>query len=228
MTPVESTDAQMSKPVTKGETRVLSTAKNLGCKGAELSPRGDRDTGTLSPRPHRTLVEDQGGGVDDDPRVQHLWGFGGAEGGSGPAPHPAPVPAVPAGPGPRRAGAAPAQRAGAGQTLGFPFQTGSPRGCARSEPRKTRARERGGSGGQKHRQHGCDPASPCPPRTPRVSPPNPPEGRTVAAMYCTVPQSRTRLLKRRSRYWGQGRGRCQGRPPGPKPRGGMRPPAPTS
>lgn len=38
MTPVESTDAQMSKPVTKGETRVLSTVKNLGWEGAELSP----------------------------------------------------------------------------------------------------------------------------------------------------------------------------------------------
>lgn len=101
----------------------------------------------------------------------------------------------------------------------------APRGAALARSRGKHEHGNEGAPGDKSTVSTAATPHPRAPRTPRV-PPNPPEGRTVAAMYCTVPQSRTRLLKRRSRYWGQGRGPCRGRPLGPKPRGGMQPPGP--
>lgn len=73
MAPVESRDAQMSKPVTKGETMVI-------CVGAQGRDEGTRTHGCCPASPPHTLVEDQGRGIDDDPCVQRLRGWGGGWG----------------------------------------------------------------------------------------------------------------------------------------------------
>lgn len=134
MAPVESRDAQMSKPVTKGEMMVI-------CVGAQGRDEGTRTHGCCPASPPHTLVEDQGRGIDDDPCVQRLQGWGGGWGSEL-----RPMPTGGLGGGTWCAGAAPAQRAGAGKTLGSPFQTAIPRGrVCFGAMEKARAREQGGS-----------------------------------------------------------------------------------
>lgn len=179
MAPVESRDAQMSKPVTKGETMVI-------CVGAQGRDEGTRTHGCCPASPPHTLVEDQGRGIDDDPCVQRLRGWGGGWGSEL-----RPMPTGGLGGGDVVCWCCPSAACGRWKNTWLSIPNSHPAGpCLLwSHGKSTCTRTRGLLGAE----HSGDPH----PHTP------PPQGLTVATTYCSVPQSRTLRPKRLSRYWEQ-------------------------